>query len=182
MTLNRAAPRRSPRFDDLPLSVGSDASPESMLRAVVDAVWDAFGSRESGSLGVSWVGFYSGPGYPCGSVTAGEGEMLLGPSRDTPACSPIGLHGACGRAFLERAPLVVTDVAALGDAYVACDPRDASELVVPCFDRESGVCWGVLDLDSFDRNAFDSSDADALAALLERAGVSGPQRSRPIVV
>ena len=36
--------------------------------------------------------------------------------------------------------LIVDDVATLGAGYVACDPRDLSEIVVPCFD-DDGRAW-----------------------------------------
>jgi putative methionine-R-sulfoxide reductase with GAF domain len=121
------------------------------MRGFVDCAWDALAPT-----GVSWIGFYLDvPGAP-------EGErMVLGPRRDTPACSPIGLHGACGQCLLSGAPLVVRDVRDLGAGYIACDPRDQSELVIPC--RLGGVVWGVLDVDSHEIGCF--SDADVGAAI-----------------
>ncbi len=138
------------------------------MRTIADALWDAFAPR-----GVSWIGFYE---IACEgndhAVEAGS-AMLLGPHRDKPACSPIGMHGACGQAFTERTTLVVTDVAHLGEGYVACDPRDLSELVIPCM-NEAGNAWGVLDADSFDRACFDRTDAEAIHAILHGAGLTGP--------
>ena len=127
------------------------------MTGVIDLRWD----RLSGN-GVSWVGFYT--------RTPGSEQMTLGARRDKPACSPIGLHGACGRSLLSRKSLVVTDVANLGAGYIACDPRDRSEVVVPLLDRE-GVCWGVLDVDSWEVNAFDPGDAAGLCRVLRAAGV-----------
>lgn len=149
---------------------------EARLRALVDALWGALSLT-----GVSWVGFYHGPGEQLddGRV-AGPEEMLLGARRDKPACSPIGLHGVCGRGWRERASVVVRDVAVLGADYVACDPRDRSEVVVPLFD-ERGGCWGVIDADSFDVGAFTERDARELHALLARAGVTTPTPP-PVVV
>ena len=136
---------------------------QARMRAVVDALWEALHTA-----GVSWVGLY---------VHEGGEELILGPSRDKPACSPIGLHGACGQAFTVREPLVVRDVAELGESYIACDPRDRSEVVLPLVD-ESGTCWAVLDLDSHDIGAFDHTDVAGLqgvlrAARLTHAGVPG---------
>lgn len=137
---------------------------ESRMRIVVDALWEALHNT-----GVSWIGFY-----------LGEGEsMVLGPRRDKPACSPIELHGICGKSYLSREAIVVRDVRALGDNYIACDPRDLSELVVPAFD-ESG-CWGVLDVDSFDVGAFGTSDATGLAELLVEVGLS-TTTDEPLIV
>jgi putative methionine-R-sulfoxide reductase with GAF domain len=116
-------------------------------------------------------------------VHEGNDELVLGPSRDKPACSPIGLHGACGRAFREKRPLVVRDVVDLGASYVACDPRDRSEVVVPLFEPD-GTCWGVLDLDSFDVGSFDRVDVDGLLALLRLGELTTPDlpRGEPIVI
>jgi putative methionine-R-sulfoxide reductase with GAF domain len=127
------------------------------MQAVVDVLWDGLHPT-----GVSWVGFYV---YEYGE------ELILGPRRDKPACSPIGLHGACGQAFTSRKPLVVRDVAELGEDYIACDPRDRSEVVLPLFD-ESGACWGVLDLDSHQVGAFDDADVEGLQEVLCRAGLT----------
>jgi len=136
------------------------------MRSVAGLLWDALAP-----LGVSWIGFYeiAGPGNEHGAEPGGE--MILGPHRDRPACSPIGLHGACGRSWRERVSLVVGDVAALGEGYVACNPRDLAEIVVPCLD-EAGSCWGVLDGDSFERGCFDSDDAARLHGLLTEGGLT----------
>ena len=131
---------------------------DARMRAFVDALWEALAPT-----GVSWAGFY---------LDAGDGaHLILGPRRDKPACSPIGLHGACGVCFTSGAPLVVRDVADLGEGYIACDPRDRSEVVVPCFD-ESGACWGVLDLDSWDIGSFTDDDARNLREALRAAGLT----------
>jgi len=127
---------------------------------VVNALWEAFARS-----GVSWVGFYL-PG------DSGN-ELLLGHRRDRPACSPIGLHGVCGRAFRERTPVVVGDVADLGPDYIACDPRDRSEVVVPLLGPE-GECTAVLDLDSHQVGSFDESDVAGLRDLLKAAGLTFP--------
>jgi len=130
-------------------------APERMRR-VADALWDACRDQ-----GVSWVGFY----LPDGDA------LILGPARDKPACSPIGLHGACGKAFRAGQPLIVRDVAELGENYIACDPRDRSEVVVPLLDAR-GRCQGVLDLDSYAIAAFDESDVIGLTRVLASAGLT----------
>jgi ribulose-phosphate 3-epimerase len=132
------------------------------MQAVVDALWLAFGIDVGGPM--SWVGFY----VPDASDPA---SMILGPRRDKPACSPIGLHGACGRSFTSGRGLVIEDVAHLGAGYIACDPRDRSELVLPLLD-DRGVCTGVLDIDSYDVGAFSVADALAMHETLARAGLS----------
>lgn len=137
----------------------SDA--DATMRLVVDALWVGLHPT-----GVSWVGFY---------LHKACDELVLGPRRDKPACSPIGLHGACGQCFRTGEPIIVTDVKELGENYIACDPRDQSEVVLPMFDPQ-GRCYGVLDLDSHDLAAFDQRDVDGLERILEYAGLT---HSRP---
>jgi putative methionine-R-sulfoxide reductase with GAF domain len=127
------------------------------MQAVVDALWVRLKAT-----GVSWVGFY---------VHEGGDELVLGPRQPKPACSPIRLHGACGQAFEARRPLVVRDVNDLGENYVACDPRDRSEVVVPCLNAD-GSCWGVLDLDSHGVGSFGPEDVEGLQAVLRAAGLT----------
>ena len=63
------------------------------------------------------------------------------------------------------------DVANLGENYIACDPRDRSEVVVPLFD-EQGNCWAVLDVDSHDTCAFNEEDAEGLISVLRAAALT----------
>jgi putative methionine-R-sulfoxide reductase with GAF domain len=138
-------------------SVGTSAVRMTM---VADRLWE-----HRDTLALSWVGFYlDHPGEP------DDRRLVLGPHRDRPACSPIGMHGVCGQAIAARRARIVEDVETLGDAYVACDPNDRAELVVPLID-ELGVAWGVLDLDSTQVAAFDESDAAGLERVLRTAGL-----------
>lgn len=140
-------------------SIPARASREERMRAVVEALWESLGDG-----GVSWVGFY---------LPAPDAEsLLLGPRRDKPACSPIGMHGVCGRSFRERRPLVVSDVRDLGPAYIACDPADRSEVAVPVLEA-GGACWAVLDLDSHRAGFFRPEDAQGLQRVLA-AGFASP--------
>jgi len=136
---------------------------EERMEAFVALWWDAFAAT-----GVSWVGFYvDHPGEP------DDRRMTLAARRPKPACSPIGVHGACGQCLLAGRTLVVRDVRDLGGGYIACDPRDQSELVVPCIDSQ-GRPWGVLDVDSHDVASFSQGDAAAACELLALAGLSHP--------
>jgi len=135
-------------------------SREEAMEQVVDALWSALSSLE-----VSWLGFYvDHPDEPA------DRRLVLGPHRDRPACSPIGLHGVCGAALLTKSVQIVTDTRALGDAYIACDPKDRSELVLPLLE-ETGDCWGVFDLDSWAVNRFDASDEQGVRQVLAAAGL-----------
>ncbi len=137
---------------------GVSGSRANRMEIVADALW-----RHLCEKGVSWAGFYT--------AEAGDEQMILGPCRDKPACSPIGLNGLCGRSWLDRCPIVATDLTNLGDRVIKCDPRDLSEVVVPMFDSE-GACWGVLDLDSHERGSFTDADARALDRLTIAAGLN----------
>ena len=112
-------PRTYDKIADSSKAIAGDRT--AIMQEVVDSLWDALHST-----GVSWVGFY---------LFQGSEELILGPSRDKPACSPIGMHGACGQAFKSREPLVVQDVQELSDDYIARDLRARSEGLVPGFER-----------------------------------------------
>ena len=115
-----------------------------MMQEIVNTLWDSFGNKV-----YAWCGFY----YP-----HGEGhELMLGPCRDKPACSPIGTHGVCGKAMNTKETQVVADVKTLGGAYIECDPSHRSEIAVPVTD-ESGKILAVLDIDSTTIGAFTDED------------------------
>ena len=132
------------------------ASRADRMQALCDLVWDAFGLQRPARPAYSWVGFYV--------ADDAQGQMLLERRRDKPACSPIGLHGMCGRGYLTRSPIIINDVATLGTNYIACDPKDRSEVVVPMF-TVAGACWGVLDADSYELAGFDERDVRGLMRL-----------------
>ena len=136
----------------LSASITVDLEQEARIARLVDAIWAEFGEHRP----VSWVGYYH----------LGVEEMTLGHRRDKPACSPIGLHGACGQAALSGGSLLVPDVRALGAGYIACDPKDMAELVVPVRDAAGNVI-GVLDLDSYSVGAFDEGDQPALEEIAD---------------
>ncbi len=137
----------------LSLGTGCDVC----MQTVVDRLWEHLQDA-----GVSWVGFYL--------YVPERDEMVLGPRRDKPACSPIGMHGACGQCFRDDQALIVRDVKELGENYIACDPKDRSEVVLPIHDA-GGAPIGVLDLDSFDVGSFDETDVAGLQRVLAAAGL-----------
>lgn len=122
----------------------------------IDLAWNALSP-----VGVSWIGFYR--------HDVDADRLVLEQCRDRPACSPIGFHGVCGQALRYRRTRIVRDVAELGEDYVACDPRDRSEIVIPV-GSGTGVADRVLDLDSFDLDAFSDVDDHRLRAILKIAG------------
>ena len=78
---------------------GTTGDRHERMQRVVDVLWDALHSA-----GISWVGFYE---------CDGGDEMILGPRRDKPACSPIGMHpkedDSLVPAEMFREPMVVFD-------------------------------------------------------------------------
>ena len=142
-------------------ALAPDADRQKRMVCLVDALW-----RHLAGAGVSWVGFYLAD-----ESQPKDRRLILGPRRDTPACSPIGVQGVCGRAYQTRTIQIIADVEALGDAYVACDPRDRSELVLPLLEpTDRARCWGVLDFDSHDTNSFNNNDARKITRLLKAVG------------
>lgn len=103
----------------------------------------------------SWIGFY---------ITRG-GELVLGPFQGKVACVRIAFgRGVCGTSAAERRTVVVPDVDEfLG--HIACDSGSRSEIVVPIVRR--GEVVAVLDLDSYERAAFDDADAAGLQPIAE---------------
>jgi GAF domain-containing protein len=95
------------------------------------------------------------------------GELVVGPYQGTLGCLRIAFdRGVCGAAARDRATQIVDDVHAF-PGHIACDPRSASEIVVPVFD-ESDALIAVLDVDATETAAFDAVDAAALERLLGR--------------
>ncbi len=115
-----------------------------LMQHIIDNLWDTFGGEA-----YSWCGFY---------LVAKDGESLnLGPHRDKPACSPIGVHGVCGKAARTGLSQLVADVRLLGAAHIECDPRNLSEIAVPATGPDGRV-FAVLDVDSEREGAFDEVD------------------------
>ena len=153
----RGRPSRA-RYDTVHLALERkwrrrELKADRMMREVVDVLWDAFADSP-----YSWCGFY---------LLAADGKSLvLGPHRDKPACSPLPMHGVCGRVASSGQALVVPDVKALGEAHIACDPRNLSEIVLPVFAKD-GKVWAVFDVDSAAPSAFDEMDQRWLEKILK---------------
>lgn len=145
---------------------------EGLMRVAIDVLWRAFGSHGYEHIPISWIGFYD--------KVEDADEMVLVCREPKPACSPIGLHGMCGRSFLDSRPILIHDVATLGANYIACDPKDKSEAVVPMFNTD-GTCWGVLDADSYEVGTFDDADVRGMQLLCEALGLSSPALNAVVV-
>ena len=126
---------------------------DRMMREVVDALWDAFAGAP-----YSWCGFYA--------LSPSGDELVLGPHRDRPGCSPLPMHGVCGKAAKSGEPQLVPDVAALGKDHIECDPKNRSEIALPVFDKD-GKVWAVFDADSESLSAFDEMHLRWLERILK---------------
>ena len=108
----------------------------------------------------SWVGFY---------ITRAPRELVLGPFQGNVACVRIAFgRGVCGTAAAERRTVVVEDVDTF-PGHIACDAGSKSEIVVPIV--KSGEVVAVLDVDSYERAAFDAVDAEWLGKVAELAAM-----------
>ncbi len=115
------------------------------------------------AFGFFWVGFYFVK--PVGDDNAPE--LVLGPFQGPLACTRIKYgKGVCGSAWREKKSLVVPDVEKF-PGHIACSSLSRSEIVVPVFKKEDGEVVAVLDIDSKELAAFDSTDAFYLEQLAE---------------
>jgi len=104
-----------------------------------------------------WTGFYVvDPDKP--------NELVVGPYQGTLGCLriPFG-KGVCGACAAQRESIIVPDVHEF-PGHIACDSRSNSEIVTPVFDK-TGALVAVLDVDSTQFNAFDTTDQSSLEAI-----------------
>ncbi|OIO20206.1 MAG: guanylate cyclase [Ignavibacteria bacterium CG_4_8_14_3_um_filter_37_9] len=102
---------------------------------------------------ISWVGFY---------LFDGE-KLYLGPFQGKVACTKIEIgKGVCGTAALKKETVIVQNVNDF-PGHIACDDGTNSEIVVPILKGNELI--GVLDLDSYQFNAFNETDKKYLEEL-----------------
>ena len=101
-----------------------------------------------------WVGFY----------LFQENELILGPFQGPVACTRIAPNkGVCGHAFSRKETTNVPNVHNF-EGHIACSALSNSELVIPMIKND--ICYGVLDIDSQDFNAFDTLDCHHLERIV----------------
>ena len=102
----------------------------------------------AGRMKFFWTGFYRVDGE----------QLVLGPFQGSEACFRIGYgKGVCGTAWKEARTVVVPDVEAF-PGHIACSSLSRSEIVVPVFGADKKVV-AVLDIDSYELDTFDGTDA-----------------------
>jgi L-methionine (R)-S-oxide reductase len=93
-----------------------------------------------------WVGFY----------LVKNDELVLAPFQGPVACTRIKKgRGVCGTSWAERKTLIVPEVEQF-PGHIACNSASKSEIVIPIIHNDEVV--GVLDVDSKELNAFDTTD------------------------
>lgn len=103
-----------------------------------------------------WTGYY----------LLKDGELLVDHYQGPVACMRLAKDkGVCWAAINQQKTLVVQDVNEF-PGHIACDSRSNSEVVIPLRNIE-GEIYGVLDVDSADKNSFDEIDAEYLEKILE---------------
>ena len=103
----------------------------------------------------NWVGFYL--------WNEKAQELQLGPFQGLVACTRIPLtKGVCGAAARTLTTQRVADVHRF-PGHIACDGASESEIVLPL--ARGGRLFGVLDIDSPEKDRFDATDQEYLEAL-----------------
>jgi L-methionine (R)-S-oxide reductase len=93
-----------------------------------------------------WVGFY---------LVRNE-ELVLAPFQGPVACARIKKgRGVCGTSWAQRKTLIVPEVEKF-PGHIACSSASKSEIVIPLI--HNNEVMGVLDVDSKELNAFDTTD------------------------
>ncbi|MDU8911733.1 GAF domain-containing protein [Aestuariicoccus sp. MJ-SS9] len=106
-----------------------------------------------------WTGFYR---------VAGPDLLKIGPYQGDHGCLVIPFsRGVCGAAARSREIQRVADVDAF-PGHIACASSTRSELVLPV-ENGAGRLLGVFDIDSDRPDAFNETDAEALARILSEA-------------
>lgn len=105
-----------------------------------------------------WVGFY---------IVNGQ-NLELGPFQGPVACYTIPRgKGVCGKAWQMGQTLTVPDVSKF-EGHIACSSESRSEIVVPIF--KDGEVVAVIDVDSSELGAFDSTDQQGLEQVAQTLG------------
>ena len=111
---------------------------------------------------INWLGFY---------LVRGK-ELVLGPFQGEPACTLIPFSkGVCGKCARDKKTVIVEDVELFPD-HIACSSASKSEIVVPLIKNER--LYGVIDVDSPEKNRFDRRDASFLektASLISNSSI-----------
>ncbi len=99
---------------------------------------------------LNWAGFY----------LVRNDRLVLGPFQGKCACIHIAKgKGVCGNAWQMDKTIVVPDVHKF-PGHIACDSHSESEIVIPL--HKDGVVFGVMDIDSPEKDRFSDEDKTGL--------------------
>ncbi len=102
-----------------------------------------------------WVGFY----------LVKNNELVLGPFQGPIACTRIAMgKGVCGASWKEKKVFIVPNVDEF-PGHIACSSDSKSEIVLPAI--KNGEVTLVLDVDSYNLNDFDETDALYLKQIVD---------------
>lgn len=102
-----------------------------------------------------WTGYY----------LLKKGELVVDHYQGPIACMKLAKDkGVCWAGINEQKTILVQDVHDF-PGHIACDSRSNSEIVIP-LRNQAGEIYGVLDVDSADKNSFDEIDAEYLEKIL----------------
>ena len=83
-------------------------------------------------------------------------KLYLGPFQGKVACTQIEIgKGVCGISAKQQRTIIVPDVDKF-PGHIVCDSGSKSEIVIPI--HKKGEIFGVLDVDSYDYDAFGETD------------------------
>ncbi|MBN1638831.1 MAG: GAF domain-containing protein [Ignavibacteriales bacterium] len=103
---------------------------------------------------ISWIGYYF----------LKDEKLYLGPFQGKVACNIIKIgKGVCGKSVEKGVTLIVPNTHEY-PGHIACDAGSKSEIVCPIFYK--GKIMGVLDIDSYEFDAFNETDKIYLEKLL----------------
>ncbi len=103
----------------------------------------------------NWVGFYR---------LVDDSTLKVGPYQGTHGCLTIDVNrGVCGKCVREKKPQIENDVNSISH-HIACSGNTKSEIVIPVFDKIKNII-AVLDIDSIEKNSFDSIDEKYLTII-----------------
>ena len=115
------------------------------------------------TFGFWWTGFYRVADDD--AIAPEAGQLVLGPFQGPVACTRIPLgRGVCGTCWQRGETVIVPDVHQFA-GHIACSSLSNSEIVVPV--RHAGRIIAVLDIDSTDYDAFDTTDRHYLEKICE---------------
>ena len=156
---------KSERYRDVAREIAAviEGEPSRMARMATASCLLSLAFPES----YFWTGFYVVDPHK-------EAELVVGPYQGTLGCLRIPFsRGVCGACATQKQTLIVPDVHDF-PGHIACDSQTNSEIVVPVFD-ESGALFAVLDVDSTQRDSFDTDDKLGLEAICKTLLIGASQ-------